>query len=95
MLSIQQICIFRCCCFSVKKKRGTTPNADNLLDEAEDDVLEPGDNDLLFLENNKLDKAGEYGSSEEVDEEQSEDEELHEKLVSKKRKASANLSNLK
>ncbi|KAI3694178.1 hypothetical protein L1987_77139 [Smallanthus sonchifolius] len=80
----------------VKKKGGTKPDAGKLLDEVEDDGLEPEDNGLLLLENNKFDKAGGYqSSSEEGDEEQSQDEELLEAAASKKRKASTNLLNLK
>ncbi|KAI3812446.1 hypothetical protein L1987_17155 [Smallanthus sonchifolius] len=76
----------------VKRKGGSTPDACNLLD----DVLEPGDDGLLLLPNDDSDKGTkEYQSeSEEVDEEQSQDE-LPEETISKKRKASTNLLNVK
>lgn len=79
--------------FSVKKKGGLTPDACNLLDDA----LEPDDDSLLLLANDHIDKGTkEYQSeSEEVDEEQSQDEELPEETISKKRKAFTNLQNMK
>ncbi|KAK9052717.1 hypothetical protein SSX86_029347 [Deinandra increscens subsp. villosa] len=76
----------------VKKKGGSTTDAGNLLDD-----VEPGDDGLLLLANDNFDKGTkEYtGESEEFDEEQSKDEELPEETISKKRKASTNLPNLK
>ncbi|KAL7608875.1 coilin isoform X1 [Lactuca sativa] len=75
----------------VKKKGGATPDADNLLDEVEADDLEPGENGLLLLANDKGTEEVQ-SESEEVDEEQSQDEE-DEEPVSKKRKASIKLQN--
>lgn len=82
-----------------KKGRATLEVADGakLLDEAEDDGLELGDKGLLLLANDNM-ETGEYQSesnSEEVDEEQSEDEESPVEAVSRKRKATTNLQNVK
>ncbi|KAL8201332.1 hypothetical protein R6Q57_012671 [Mikania cordata] len=77
----------------VKKKGDSTTDACNLLD----DVLEPQDDGLILLANDNLNKeTKEYHSeSDKVDEEQAQDEELHEKIILKKRKPSTNLQNLK
>lgn len=83
----------------MKKKGGGTATIEaedegNLLDEVEDDGLEPGDNGLLLLANDN--RTGEYESEpEEVDEEQSHDEDSPVETISKKRKATMKLQNSK
>ncbi|KAL4570151.1 hypothetical protein LXL04_025802 [Taraxacum kok-saghyz] len=74
---------------SVKKKGETTSDADNLLDDVEVDDMEPGDNGLLLLANDKRTEEPQ-NESEEVDEEHS-----HEEPVCKKRKAPIKLQNSK